>query len=168
MRAVIAIGGRLPLLFLAIIMIERWNTLASKASPVYIIYAPFSFLFFFLLFFSFSGGRANISIAAKPWQPMSDERTATFNEPVVSGTSHGYHRTGCRQLKLLRPLFSLSKSWQINHNCCESSESIFRVTASAAGSSNCSRSQALLIASTDWINGFPFANLRSNTACYTL
>lgn len=36
MRAVIAIGGRLPLLVFAIIMIERWNTLASKKHHPYI------------------------------------------------------------------------------------------------------------------------------------
>lgn len=142
MRTVIAIGGRLPLLVFAIIMIERWNTLASKASSVYIIF------FFFTLILLFGRAREHLdrcqAVAANEWRA-----DCTFNEPVVSGTSHGYHRTDCRHLKLLRPLSPFSKSWQINHNRCESSELIFRVTAPAAGSSNCSRSRALLIANTE-------------------
>jgi len=53
------------------------------------VYTPFLvfFLFFFLLllfsssffpFYRIFFSPANISIAAKPWQPMSDERTAAL------------------------------------------------------------------------------------------
>jgi hypothetical protein len=52
-------------------------------------------------------------VAANEWRT-----DCNFNEPVVSGTSHRYHYTDCRQLKLLRflPFLSSTTTWQINCN----------------------------------------------------
>jgi len=147
-------------------MIERWNTRvrkhrrciyvctrrssssSSSSSSSFFSFLSFSFPFFsFLFFLFFLFYRIFFSpdehldrcqaVAANEWRA-----DCSFNEPVVNGTSHGYHRTGCRQLKLLRLSPSTLRTCRDKLIVTAARpESIFRVTAPAVDLPDRSRSR---------------------------
>lgn len=110
---------RLVLLIFVIIMTERWNTLASKPLSVLYIYIYIcrcSSRLVSFPFFTVSPLRwTNISIAAKLWQPMSDERTATLMNRLCAAHHMDITVLTATSWNCCTP-FLPPKSWQINRN----------------------------------------------------